>query len=400
MEPPVSLRKSNLLIIFSAVLIVIINVSLFFAMQRFQTRRPDFAGLYQAGRLIRQQRFPAVQEHFPAMKGPDFEMQASEGGAPADTMHPPYEQAIFVALAFLPYRVAYPFWWACNLGLAGITAWLLWKELPNLRSAFPYLLILIATFFPVLVALVQGQTSILLLTLLTLSYVLLRKQRDFRAGFALSLGMFKFVLVTPIALLLILERRWRSLAGFAAGCFALFLDAASLVGIKGIAAYVSLVAGYGRSAPEKAGTEIIMPNLRGLMHVFAGFAPESILKTITILLTLALLLWVDSGITRFADLKSRFSSQILLSVLISYHLYPHDATILILPIAIMLNQAMDAGAERKFRIAVFICAGLIYLLSLFAPLQVGMPVVGIASLLLLFLQKRVPEPHSVWMTAQ
>jgi hypothetical protein len=396
-----SSQKNNLLIILTAALVVMINVFLFLAMQRFQSRKPDFAGLYQTGRIILKQRFPFVLEHLPAMEGPAFDMHSSVGKAPADTMHPPYELSIFVGLAFLPYRLAYLVWWACNLGFLGLTSWLLWKNLPNLRPTYPYLLILIATFFPVLVALVQGQTSILLLTLLTLGYVLLQKQSDFLAGFTLSMGMFKFVLVIPMALFLILEKRWKSLAGFAVGCFGLFLLSLSLVGSRGIAAYISLVAGYGRTAPEKPGTEIIMPNLRGLIHAFAAeFAPESVLKTITILLTLALLIWVDSRITRCGDLKLRFCAQVLLSVLISYHLYPHDAAILIFPVAVLLNQAMDARVEKRFRITVFTCAGAIYLVSLFVPLPVGMPAIGIACLLLLFLPKNAPEPYRVLTTAQ
>ena len=396
-----SLRTSNLMTVFAAVLVIAINSFLFLAMQRFQSRKPDFAGLYQAGRAIIHQRFTPVANHFPAMNGPDFTVQTSHGIAPSDTMHPPYEQAIFVALAFLPYRLAYPVWWACNLALIGVTSWLLWRRLPNLRRTYPYLIILIATFFPVFVALVQGQTSILLLTLLTLSYDSLEKQHDFRAGFVLALGMFKFVLVTPMALLLILEKRWRSLAGFAAGCFVLFLTALSLVGMKGIGAYVHLIGGYGRTAPEQAGTESIMPNLRGLIHASAaGFAPEVALKTVTVLLTLALLVWIDSRITRCVDFKLRFSAQVLLAVLISYHLYPHDATILIFPVAVLLNHAMQAGVERRFRLTVFTCAALVYFVPLVAPLQVGMPLIGIASLLLLFLERKALQPHPVLATAQ
>src|SRR6516164_1646798 len=192
--------KQKGMIAFSVVVIVAIHISLFFAMQRYQARKPDFASLYQAGRALIHERFPAMVNRFPALNGEEYIVQTPSGPFPPDTMHPPYELAIYASLALMKFRVAYPVWWGCNLVLLFLTTFLLWRHVPGLQSRYPYLLILIATFFPVLVALAQGQNSVLLLFLLTLTFDLLARERHFGAGLVLSMGMFKFVLVIPIFL--------------------------------------------------------------------------------------------------------------------------------------------------------------------------------------------------------
>lgn len=361
-------------------------------MQRFQTRKPDFASLYQAGRALLHERFPEFVRHHPALNGGEYVVEYSNGLFPADTMHPPFEMVLYVSLALLKFRFAYPLWWGCNLLFLFCADLLLWRHVSNLQTQYPYLIILTATFFPVLVALVQGQNSILLLFLLTLSYDCLVKQKHFRAGFALSMGMFKFVLVIPILFWLILERRWKSIAGFATGSICLFFTSVWLVGIEGIENYIRMVAGYGKAAPEQPGTELIMPNLRGLIHAAGGgIAPKVFLTVLTLVCSIALLIWVDSRNSKQPDMGLRFATQVFLASLVSYHLYPHDAAILVLPIALLFDYARREGTDRRFRTAVMIATGSVYLAPFVAPLQVCMPIIGISSLVLLsWVRLRLP----------
>jgi hypothetical protein len=391
--------KQGWLISFSIAIILAIHVSLFFAMAKFQLRKPDFAALYQAGRATDHERFPWVLDRFPVLKGSQFSVQTAAGTTfPADTMHPPHEMVIYAALAFLKFRIAYPFWWACNLCFLFYSAFLLWRYIPNLRRHYPFLLILIATFFPVLVAMVQGQNTTLLLVLLTICLDSLERQKPFRAGFVLSMGMFKFVLVIPMLIWLILEKRWKSLAGFASGCAGLLVVAIWLVGINGVETYVRMLAGYGKATPEAPGTESIMPNLRGLVQVIGTTGmPSTVLTVVTLISSVALLIWVDLRISKQADLSIRFSIQVLLATLVSFHLYPHDATVLVLPVLVLLNSSLRPEVDRRSRTAFVICAIGIYLLPLCAPLQLSMPVIGIAALVLLAWVQYWPKSEAVAM---
>jgi hypothetical protein len=380
--------KQNSLIGFSIVIIIALQVTLFFAMQRFHERKPDFAALYQAGRRTLHVRFPALLDHFPVMNSEAYTVTTPDGDYPPDTLHPPYELVLYSSLALLKYQVAYRVWWACNTGLVLLSAFLLWRYVPNLQGSYHYLLILIATFFPVLVAMVQGQNSILLLTLLTLSYCSFESKQEFRAGLFLSMGMFKFVLVIPIALWLVLERRWKSLAGFFTGCCGLLFIAAWLVGIDGIQAYIRLIAGYGKKTPELPGTESMMPNLRGMFHAIgSGIVPEKFLIGITLICSVAVLVWADARLGNQRELGLRFPTQVLLAILISYHLYPHDVAILVLPLLILLDRSRNHGIGRPVKTAILVCIASMYLFP-FVGVRIGMPVVGLCTLVLLIIARR------------
>lgn len=63
----------------------------------------------------------------------------------------------------------------------------------------------------------QGQTTVLLLILFSLTYVSLKQSQDLRAGFFLGLGLFKFPVVFPFAIICLLRRKWKMLAGCAFG---------------------------------------------------------------------------------------------------------------------------------------------------------------------------------------
>jgi hypothetical protein len=164
-------------------------------------------------------------------------------------------------------------------------------------------------------------------------------------------------------------------------------------------AYVRLVAGYGKTAPEKAGTESIMPNLRGMVHAIgAGFAPETLLVAITLVISVTLLIWVDFRQTKQASLSMRFSMQVLLATLISYHLYPHDAAVLILPWLLFLNCSLVEG-NRRFASTVTVASLVLYLVPFVAPLQIGMPIIGLASAILLALLQRRPVAKPMQMAS-
>jgi hypothetical protein len=68
---------------------------------------------------------------------------------------------------------------------------------------------------------------------------------------------------------------------------------------------------------------------------------------------------------------------------VSYHLYPHDVAILILPMALLFDYSLREGVDRRFRTAVLIATGGVYLAPFVTPLQVSMPIIGLSSLVLL-----------------
>ncbi len=393
--------KQSWLVLFSTLVIIGFHAALFHAMRGFHDHGPDFAALYQSGRELDHEHFPGLFTRFPSLNSEGYKLwQNAQEEYPSDTMHPPYERIIYVVLALFKFRIAFSLWWACNLGFLFMSVFLLWPHIPRLHGSLPYLLILVATFFPLLVALVQGQNSVLLLAFLTLSYCSLEKNHDFRAGFLLSMGMFKFVLVIPMAFWLILERRWRSLAGFISGCVVLFFIALWLVGFGGIESYIRQIAGYGKKAPEDLGRVAAMPNFRGLFHAIgSGIAPEIWLTVLTIVASIALVVWVGARLSRYRSLSLRFSIEVFVAIMISYHFYPHDEAVLVLPTLLLLDRAAQDSTARSFKIVVLTSAICAYLAPVVAGLYVGMPFIGAASLAMLIVARnqalKTPAPGAV-----
>src|SRR5436190_373861 len=71
-------------------------------------------------------------------------------------------------------------------------------------------------FVPVFAAVSYGQNSLLSLFILAGVFALLRRGRDGLAGIVLGCLLYKPQLVLVLALLLVLERRWRALLGLGA----------------------------------------------------------------------------------------------------------------------------------------------------------------------------------------
>jgi hypothetical protein len=94
---------------------------------------------------------------------------------------------------------------------------------------------------PAVLGLVHAQDCVLYLALLIWSYSLAQGKRYFGAGCAIGLTVLKFhlVLLWPVALLL--QRRWRMLAGFTATSSLLAVVSVAMVGISGTRAYIELL---------------------------------------------------------------------------------------------------------------------------------------------------------------
>src|SRR4051794_23237069 len=75
-------------------------------------RRPDFAALYSAARLLRHaadevQSSPVTRQD---SVSPISAAVPADQGMVADTLHPPFEMLVFLPLSYLPYQTAYLCW--------------------------------------------------------------------------------------------------------------------------------------------------------------------------------------------------------------------------------------------------------------------------------------------------
>src|SRR5262249_14424598 len=139
--------------------------------------------------------------------------------------HLGYEALFFVPLSLFKFRTAYFTFLAANLALLVICVRMLRPWLKSTEDFWIGLQVVpFLCFFPVTIALIQGQDSILLLTLMVATFVSLERRHQGSAGFWLGLIAFKFQFTLPLLVLLLAWRRWKAAASCAltglavAGC--------------------------------------------------------------------------------------------------------------------------------------------------------------------------------------
>ena len=290
-------------------------------------------------------------------------------------IRPAYQALLFVPFSLLPYRAAYLAFLFLNLLLLAVAFLLLQPRMRGLSrvwSGLPPALFL--GFYPVSLALMQGQDSILLLVLLAGALVSVEQDREFVRGLLIGLGLFKFQIVTPIVLLFLLWRRWRFAKGFAASAMLVSLLSLLTIGWSQSVVFGRSLLSVGAGLPGATGAInfplriTIMANLRGLIYGLASSrAPWLWLQAVTILLSLLILIliWVRGRGQWQGD--AALVLAITASVVVSYYLFIHDLSILLIPIVLTLNRFIGRdGAGEPFALATAVLSALLFV----APMSV------------------------------
>ncbi len=219
------------------------------------------------------------------------------------------------------------------------------------------------TFVPLLLCLLQGQDSLLLLLLVVLAFTALRRDRPFAAGCWLALGLFKFQLVLPLAFVLILTSSARIRGEFVKG---FSLVALGLAGLSAAISGWSVFAIYPRflahlqAQPFAGIVPRAMANFRGLAALFLPGESSLAITAVAILSAAAALVkatpikattvWTpvlpasgqNSPAAGQNEYASAFATTVLVALLVSYHLNPHDLSLLLLPISLLLHGLWHA----------------------------------------------------------
>ena len=300
----------------------------------------DFRTFYTAGYMVRTgdvRNLYDAELQFRLQNQLVVEMQSA-----LPYIHPSYEAYFYVPFSLLNYRNAYYAFLAFNLVLLGASFWWLRARMSNLAAIFPWLpLAIFVAFPPVTIALLQGQDSVILFAILVGAALLLDRNRPFASGALLALGLFRFQIVLPIALLFLLWKRWRFSAGFAVSSAVLGLVSLAMVGWTGTKTYCATLLSFSHRVATQDDHLFRVPpryilNLRGLIFSLHRFhVPDVWLPVLTVLASLAIL-YLAARKPGYAS----FTLAISAAALVSYHFLMHDMTVLLLPLVLVLDQCV------------------------------------------------------------
>jgi len=338
----------------------------------------DFRQLYVAGYMVRTGEALRLYEYSRQSQLQDSLVSSDERALPF--IRPAYQALVFAPFTWFSYRTAYLIFLVINVLLLALIYRLLLADFVNLSSAWLGLPVgIMLAFYPISLALMQGQDSILLLALLAGALQFLRSERDHLAGALVGLGLFKFQIVLPMAFLFLLWRRWRFCVGFSMS--AIVVSAISLVIAGVVQAKTFLMSLLSVGGAVTSGTGVIqfplrvsiMANLRGLVQgLFANALSPGWSKILIVVLSAAVVLWL--GVRRSERWRASdcLALAILASVLVSYYLFIHDLSVLLIPILIALDRS-PIRFSRQSTIAaimwiapalVFIIPGHFYLVAI------------------------------------
>jgi hypothetical protein len=310
----------------------------------------DFRHLYTAGYMARTGHAHELYNYSAQKAFQDAHVSPYPIATPF--IRPAYQALLFAPFSLLGYRAAYCAFLVFNLALLGIAYWLLRSQMDNLAKVYRWLpAAMFLAFTPVALALMQGQDSIVLLTLFAGAVAALERDREFTAGVLVGLGLFKFQLVIPIALLFLIWRRWRFSAGFALSAAIVASVSLWLVSFAQSRNYVrSLVSmnPVGISAVNQFRFPVPlgqMANLHGLIFGLANtHLSEFWMKADTVAASGLVLLLVAARARRKQRRANALLIAITASAVVSYYLLLHDLSVLLIPVALTLNRCIEAEA--------------------------------------------------------
>ncbi len=276
--------------------------------------------------------------------------------------HLPFE-ALFVApLMSLPLPLVFAGWTLLMGVVIGLSLGLLDGALSVSQRAGWVTSLAACSYMPLIRSLMLGQNSALVLLGLCGTYTALKRDKPQWAAASLLLVALKPQVLPAVLLLLVLQKEWRVILGFAGLLVGLVVAAMPLLGFGWPLQYTKLLLNVGGWTDKNAIDPGIMHNWRGFATDVLGIAPglQTPLYLALSLLSLGLVVWAWTrswkGTQPRAGTKSRDWSLLwaltgIVAILTSLHLNPHDLTLAIFPAWIIAMHAMSPSTGMGRRVA-------------------------------------------------
>jgi len=316
------------------ILMVLCQIGVCFSGLNSALGRLDFSTFYTAGQMVRSGEAARIYDVVSEKQVQDALVAPRPEALPF--LNPAYAALPFVLLSLLSYEVAYFVFLGLNLTMIALSAAVVRPHLPFIAGIWGGLpAFIFLCFFPVGIALREGQMSLILLLLYCLCFAASQTSRPFAAGVLLALALIKFQIALPIALLFLVWRRWRFVTGFACGAVALAAISLWISGMSSLGDFWhSIFSSSASSRIDVAMAQMAtMPNIYGFFFSISNGAHWG--QLLSVVCSVLVLVWAMFQ-------RPSVPLALLVGILVSYHFYLYDLSLILLPIGLMLNQAIGS----------------------------------------------------------
>jgi hypothetical protein len=348
--------KNFIVVVGTVVIVVAVAATLIPLTDKDRIRNTDFVNFYAGASIVRDGNGARLYQR-------ETQDQALESILSEKStryyLHPPFEAAALAPITRLGIEGAFVSWTLLNVALLGLLPLVLMHCIP-LVSRRPYLGWIGFCFLPALTALTLGQDSILLLFVISLSYMLLQKEMDLASGLLLALALIKFQYLVILVPLLLLSRRVRVVTGFVLGAIGLALVSCMVTGWRGLLEYFRFLHDFDIHSGYGALNTALMVNFRGFLRGM-GWASGS---PVYLLVAGAILFCVGIACSRIPAQGNKngliFAVYIAIALLAAPYAHFPDMTVLLLSVLLALDWVADAGRETVWRILIAVCCALLF----------------------------------------
>jgi len=331
----------------------------------------DFFSFWLAGKVVLQGQSPYDEQIW--LTG--HQMAAADWISDPAFLYP-LPLAIFMApLSLLDLPVAYAVW-------VWVSQWILFLAVLRLLAlfegqaryfAFPVFagLLLFRPLFPLLR---NGQLASLVLLCIWVSAELFIRRRPFWAGWILAFAALKPNLGVPVlglfALYLLFSRQFRGLLGMGAGLLTLLL-AGWLLQPDWMRAYYDVL------TYKQVNTYGYAPSIWGLSYLLTGMnvkASIGLSVLVCLLMVGVFAFWVYSG--RMGGYYEVLSLVVSLAVFMTPYLWTYDQILLLISVVTIMALIHKRGAPFLVSALFFLLVDVVFLVILWASLQIEMENLG------------------------
>jgi len=314
--------------------------------------KTDFSDLYAAAYVVK-----AGEGHLLYNDAAQTEVKSRlfpNGRTTRTHNHLAFEALFLIPLTFLPYPAALITWLILNLALLVLAMHFIERHFPRLRATLGVPLLLPCLgFYPIGQTFFEGQDSIVILILYAAAFMLFKSNKPFLAGIALAFAIFKFHLVLPTILLLLVYRERKAVLGFLSAASMLVGLSVLVVGFSGMVQFANNLIGSNSALTDSTNrarfalNPTAYSNIRGLVYWALGQqTPDSILLIIVASASVALLI-VSGLLYNRVPPDLRFPFIIVVTMLVSFHLYYHDVSMLLISMFAAAEAALAGRCSRK-----------------------------------------------------